>query len=67
MERDTRRLVERFQIGDSAEIVFSADPKRRWIPCIVVAHAAPAIWVVIPNGARYFVTNASRIRRRDAT
>jgi hypothetical protein len=66
-KRDTRRLTERFQIGDSAEIVFASDPTQHWIPCVVTAHAAPGIWVMIPGGNRYFVTNASRIRHREIT
>ena len=54
------RLVERFALGDVVEICFSADSE--WRIGRIIAHAHPAVWVELPNGRQYFVTNTARIR-----
>lgn len=62
----TIRLVERFRVGDPAEVLFRGEDAETWIEARVVAHAHPGVWVEVPGGSRWFVTNGSRIRERGA-
>jgi hypothetical protein len=57
------RLVELYGPGDAVEI-YLAD-EEEWRPGVVVAVHPPAVWVRTEEGARWFVTNGRRIRRRD--
>ena len=38
----------------------------RWIRALVVAHDPPGVWVLTPDGRRWFVTNGSRLREAEA-
>lgn len=58
------RLVERFAVGDSVDVAFTAPDGERWVAGRVVAHAHPGVWVRIGDGSRWFVTNGKRIRER---
>lgn len=60
----SRRLVERFAVGDAVDVRLAAPGGETWIPGRVVAHAHPAVWVETAGGARWFVTNGGRIRER---
>lgn len=62
----TVRLVERFRVGDAAEVLFRGKDAETWVEARVVAHAHPGVWVEVLGGSRWFVTNGSRIRERRA-
>jgi hypothetical protein len=62
MNRDTRRLPERFPLHALVEVQLPLRDGSRWVPAVVVAHAAPAVWVRTRDGRRWFVTNGSRLR-----
>ena len=58
------RLVERFAVGDAVDVLFRGEDAEAWFPGRVVAHDHPGVWVEVRGGARWFVTNGTRIRER---
>ncbi len=58
----TARLSETYRAGDRVEIVFEIDGVARWLPGQVVGPQPPGLWVQLPDGSMWFVTNTRRIR-----
>ena len=58
----TARLSEAYRAGDLVEIVFEIDGVARWLTGQVVGFQHPGLWVRLPDGSRWFVTNTRRIR-----
>jgi hypothetical protein len=59
----TERLTDRYQPGDSVEILLAAgSPEAFWCPGTVIGHAFPGVWVETAGFGRWFVTNSRRIR-----
>ena len=56
------RLSEVYRLGDWVEIVFAADGDERWLAGRVVGFQHPGLWVQLPSGSMWFVTNTRRIR-----
>lgn len=71
-EPTSRRLIDRFPVGCPVDVLFRGVDTERWIPATVASHAHPGVWVVVgpevhgAGGSRWFVTNGTRIRPRDA-
>lgn len=59
---DSRRLQDRFAIGDAVEITFGNDPEKRWWLGVVFKYDPPGIWVQLHSGDQFWVTNGYRIR-----
>ena len=60
--RDTRRLAERFRLGDAVRVLLRTRQGETWVAAVVVAEQAPGLWVEAGGGQRWFVTNGRRIR-----
>lgn len=58
----TARLSETYRTGDRVEIVFDVDGSPQWLAGQVVAFQHPGLWVRLPGGSMWFVTNTRRIR-----
>lgn len=58
----TARLSETYRSGDLVEIVFAGDGDERWLAGRVVGFQRPGLWVQLPGGSMWFVTNTRRIR-----
>lgn len=58
----TARLSEAYRAGDRVEIMFEVDGVARWVPGRVVGSQPPGLWVRLPDGSMWFVTNTRRIR-----
>jgi uncharacterized protein (DUF952 family) len=56
------RLVERFAVGARVEVLLQPRGETAWVEGTVVSHTHPGIWVETAGGARWFVTNGTRIR-----
>lgn len=56
------RLNETYRLGDWVEIVFAVDGGDRWLAGQVVGAQHPGLWVRLPGGSMWFVTNTRRIR-----
>ena len=41
----SKRLVERFRVGDPVDVLFRGIDAEAWVPGRVVAHAHPGVWV----------------------
>ncbi|MCE9637528.1 MAG: DUF952 domain-containing protein [Planctomycetes bacterium] len=64
----SNRLVDLYPVGTLVEVLFrQAGPEswtpETWVAGAVVRHAYPGVWVETARGARWFVTNGTRIRR----
>lgn len=58
----TARLSETYQAGDLVEIEFEIGGGDYWRPGRVVGFQHPGVWVQLPGGSLWFVTNTRRIR-----
>ncbi len=58
----TARLSETYRPGDLVEIVFDVDGDARWLAGRVIGFQHPGLWVQLPGGSMWFVTNTRRIR-----
>ncbi|MEM9774370.1 MAG: hypothetical protein AAF902_07300 [Chloroflexota bacterium] len=58
-----KKLVERFQLGDTVEIYFGRIDL--WIEGTIIKHQHPAVWVRSADGRDWFVTNGYRIRHSE--
>lgn len=58
----TARLSETYRSGDLVEIVFGGDGGERWLTGRVVGFQRPGLWVQLPDGSLWFLTNTRRIR-----
>ena len=58
----TARLSETYQAGDRVEIVFDVDGSQQWFAGQVVGFQHPGLWVRLPGGSMWFVTNTRKIR-----
>jgi hypothetical protein len=56
------RLSETYRAGDRVEIVFDVEGLAQWLPGRVVGLQHPGLWVRLPDGSLWFVTNTRRIR-----
>ncbi len=56
-----QRLTDRFAPGAQVEIWL---PDEAWHAGRVLGHQPPGVWVQLPNGSLWFVTNTRRIRPR---
>lgn len=63
----TARLSETYRAGDRVEIVFDVDGSQRWLAGQVVGFQHPGLWVRLPGGSMWFVTNTRRIRPMSAS
>lgn len=57
----SRRLVDRFHVGQRVEIKTVTD---RWAPAVILELAHPGVWVLDSSGKPWFVTNSRHIRTR---
>lgn len=57
-----RRLTAHYAVGERVEIFLG---QTAWVPGVVVAHDHPAVWVRTADGRSWFVTNGTRIRKRE--
>lgn len=58
----TARLSETYRPGDLVEIVFDIDGSPQWLAGQVVGFQHPGLWVRLPGGSMWFVTNTRKIR-----
>ena len=58
----TARLSETYRAGDRVEIVFDVDGRQQWLAGQVVGLQHPGLWVRLPGGSMWFVTNTRKIR-----
>jgi hypothetical protein len=58
----TARLSETYRAGDLVEIVFEIDGVAQWLAGQVVGSQPPGLWVRLPGGSMWFVTNTRKIR-----
>lgn len=56
------RLSETYRSGDVVEVMFDADGHEQWLPGRVVGMQHPGLWVQLPGGSVWFVTNTRKIR-----
>jgi hypothetical protein len=56
------RLNESYRLGDLVEIVFDVDGSERWLAGRVLGFQHPGLWVRLPGGSMWFVTNTRKIR-----
>lgn len=56
------RLSETYRSGDPVEIVLEIDGMEHWLAGRVVGLQHPGLWVQLPGGSMWFVTNTRRIR-----
>ena len=57
-----KRLNEQYAAGDAVEILFEQAGWSEWLRGAVVGFQPPGLWVRLPNGSMWFVTNTRRIR-----
>ena len=57
-----KRLSEQYAAGDTVEILFEQAGWSEWLRGAVVGFQPPGLWVRLPNGSMWFVTNTRRIR-----
>ena len=57
-----KRLSEQYAPGDEVEILFEQAGWSEWLCGAVAGFQHPGLWVRLPNGSMWFVTNAKRIR-----
>ena len=57
-----KRLSEQYVAGDVVEILFEQAGWSEWLRGAVVGFQPPGLWVRLPNGSMWFVTNTRRIR-----
>ena len=57
-----KRLSEQYAPGDEVEILFEQAGWSEWLRGAVVGFQIPGLWVRLPNGGTWFVTNTRRIR-----
>ena len=57
-----KRLSEQYAAGDAVEILFEQAGWSEWLRGAVVGFQPPGLWVRLPNGSMWFVTNTRRIR-----
>ena len=57
-----KRLSEQYGSGDEVEILFEQAGWSEWLRGAVVGFQSPGLWVRLPNGSMWFVTNTRRIR-----
>jgi hypothetical protein len=58
----TARLNETYRLDDLVEIVFNVDGRERWLAGRVLGFQRPGLWVRLPGGSMWFVTNTRKIR-----
>lgn len=58
----TARLNETYRAGDRVEIVFDVEGSPQWLAGQVVGVQHPGLWVRLPGGSMWFVTNTRKIR-----
>jgi hypothetical protein len=58
----TARLSETYRAGDWVEIVFDVHGDPQWLAGQVMGMQHPGLWVRLPGGSMWFVTNTRRIR-----
>ena len=58
----TARLNDTYQPGDLVEILFDAEGGEQWLAGLVMGFQRPGLWVQLPEGSMWFVTNTRRIR-----
>jgi hypothetical protein len=58
----TARLSETYRAGDWVEVVFDVEGSLQWLAGQVVGMQHPGLWVRLPGGSMWFVTNTRRIR-----
>jgi hypothetical protein len=56
------RLSETYRTGDQVEIVFDVDGSPQWLAGRVMGLQHPGLWVQLPGGSMWFVTNTRKIR-----
>ena len=52
-----KRLSEQYAAGDAVEILFEQAGWSEWLRGAVVGFQPPGLWVRLPNGSLWFVTN----------
>ena len=57
-----KRLSEQYAAGDAVEILFEQAGWSEWLRGSVMGFQYPGLWVRLPNGSMWFVTNTKRIR-----
>ena len=57
-----KRLSEQYELGDPVEILLEQAGRSDWLCGAVVGFQHPGLWVRLPNGSTWFVTNLRRIR-----
>jgi hypothetical protein len=59
-----QRLTDLYQPGDPVEIHLTTSQGQHWQPGRILRHDPPGIWVQMPDGRLWFVTNTRRIRKQ---
>lgn len=59
----SQRLTNLYQPGDPVEIYLATTDGRTWQPGRILRHDPPGVWVQMPDGRLWFVTNTRRIRK----
>lgn len=62
-----KRIYEQYAPGETVEVTFSDLVAKQWQPARVLALEPPGIWVQTTDGARWFMTNTYRIRKKEET
>lgn len=57
-----KRLSEQYAAGEVVEILFEQAGWSEWLRGAVIGFQHPGLWVRLPNGSVWFVTNTRRIR-----
>lgn len=56
------RLSELYDVGDRVDVRFEDLGDDGWLPARVLGFQRPGVWVQLPDGSAWFVTNTRRIR-----